>query len=574
MNRFRIQGRFLPLACVLSAAFSFGLSADTLSVMSDELNRSFEALQGEEEPPYYISYEITEKVTASVQGSFGETVYESTGTSRYLDIDMRVGDYSLDNTREVSGGGFFGGLLDFSGPGTVPIDNEEALRTTLWYRTDSAYKSAITQFANVKSALQNMVESEDKSGDFSKAPANEYSEDRIALEADLKLWGDKVRQYTRPFAEADFVEDSYAGISGDVETRWFVNSEGTKVSVSRPFYRLVVQGTTKADDGMVLRLVRTFEAQSAEELLDDEKVLVQINEMVNNLEALREAPLVDPYTGPAILSGRATGVFFHEILGHRLEGHRQKSEFEGQTFAKKIGEQLLPETFSVVFDPEIEEWNGTKLSGTYKYDNEGVKGQRVVAIENGILKGFLMSRAPIEGYPESNGHGRKNYGASVVARQSNLIVEVEDAYTPEELERMLLAQVEEEGKPFGLYFEDITGGFTFTGRTMPNAFNVTPVMVYRLYPDGTKELVRGVDLIGTPLTTFSRVVAGANDFEIFNGICGAESGPVPVSAVSPSILVSQIEVQKADSSRDIPPILPSPVGKPGEQSFDAVGGVR
>ena len=356
-----------------------------------------------------------------------------------------------------------------------------------------------------------------------------------------------------------------------METRWFVSSDGSKIKQSTPYYSLTIQAATKADDGMEMGRVITFESDTTEDWPNDEEILAAVDQMIEDLEALRVAPIVDPYTGPAILSGRATAVFFHEILGHRLEGHRQKALDEGQTFKKKVGELILPQNFSVVFDPSIGNWGDTQLIGDYEFDNEGVRGERVVVVDKGVLKGFLMSRAPIEGYPRSNGHGRKNFGLQVVARQSNLFVEVENAHTPEELEAMLLERVKEQGKPFGLYFDDITGGFTITGRSLPNAFNVTPVMVYKLHPDGSKELVRGVDLIGTPLTSFSRVEAGANDYEVFNGICGAESGQIPVSAVAPSILVSQIEIQKAAANRNIPPILPSPVGDSDAPSTISAG---
>lgn len=557
----------IPVILLTFAPFAW--SAETLDVMKNELDRAFDALQVEEEPPYYISFEITEDAVASVSGGFGEVTSESHSVTRYLDIDLRVGDYSLDNTHHIANRGFRGFMS--GGPTMVPVEQDEALKTTLWYRTDAAYKQALAQFKNVQSEIQSRVESDDKSGDFSEAPASHYSMDKSELVADTAAWSQRLRQYTKPFAQAGFIQGNTANISGDVETRWFVNTDGSKLMVSKPFYRMVIQAWSKAEDGMVLALTETFEADSAEQLLNDEEILVAVHTMIDNLKELRTAPIVDPYTGPAILSGRATGVFFHEILGHRLEGHRQKSEDEGQTFRKQIGKRLLPETFSVVFDPSIDRWGETVLSGNFKYDNEGVAGQRVVAIENGVLKGFLMSRSPIEGFPQSNGHGRKNYGNSVVARQSNLIVEIDDPYSPDELEALLLEKVKEQGKEFGLYFDNITGGFTMTGRTMPNAFNVTPVLVYKIHLDGTREMVRGVDLIGTPLTTFSRVEAGASDFEVFNGICGAESGPVPVSAIAPSILVSQIEVQKKASSRDIPPILPSPVQAPVDTSIHLLG---
>jgi len=281
--------------------------------------------------------------------------------------------------------------------------------------------------------------------------------------------------------------------------------------------------------------------------------------MIADLHALRAAPLVDPYTGPAILSGRASGVFFHEVFGHRIEGHRQKAEHEGQTFKKKVGEKVLPENFTVISDPTVRHLGAADLAGFYDFDNEGVKAQEVTVVDRGVFKSFLMSRSPIEGFPHSNGHGRRQQGHFPVARQSNLIVEVDHPLSRADLKKQLLAEVAQQNKPFGLYFDDIQGGFTLTGRSIPNAFNVLPIMVYRVYPDGREELVRGVDLIGTPLTTFSKIVAGGGEMATFNGICGAESGQVNVSASSPEVLVSQIEVQKKEKSDARAPILPAPI---------------
>lgn len=182
----------------------------------------------------------------------------------------------------------------------------------------------------------------------------------------------------------------------------------------------------------------------------------------------------------------------------------------------------------------------------------------VTVVDSGVLKNFLMSRTPIEGFPVSNGHGRSQAGQAPVARQSNLIVRVAQPRSRDDLKRMLIEEIVRQGKPFGLLFDDIEGGFTITQRTLPNAFNVLPVMVYRVFPDGRQELVRGVDLVGTPLTVFSRVVAGDDDVQVFNGMCGAESGFIPVSAVSPGLFVSQVEVQKKAKSSTLPPILPPP----------------
>jgi predicted Zn-dependent protease len=284
------------------------------------------------------------------------------------------------------------------------------------------------------------------------------------------------------------------------------------------------------------------------------------------LEALLAAPAVEPYVGPAILSGRAAGVFFHEIFGHRVEGFRQKSEEEGQTFTKSVGKSVLPPFLSVDFDPTRQTLAGMDLNGYYLFDDEGVKARPVKVVEDGILKTFLMSRAPIESFSHSNGHGRRQPGREVVSRQSNLIVESKKQVSSAELRKMLLEEVQRQKKPYGLYFADITGGFTTTQRRGLQAFTVIPLVVYRVYADGRPdELVRGVSIVGTPLASFAKIMATGDKVEVFNGYCGAESGSVPVSAASPALLLSEIEVQKKERSQDRPPFLPRPVEpQPGD----------
>jgi len=345
----------------------------------------------------------------------------------------------------------------------------------------------------------------------------------------------------------------------DIESRWYVNSDGSAIMVSRPLYYLYVSAQIKADDGMDLPRYESFFASEPGGLPSDQAVLKTVDQMIKDLQALRAAPIVDPYTGPAILSGRAAGVFFHEVFGHRIEGHRQKDENEGQTFKKMVGEKLLPDNFSVISDPTLQRLGQSELAGYYDYDNEGVKGQRVVVLDHGVFKNFLMSRSPIEGFPNSNGHGRRQQGNAPVARQSNLIVVVDHPVSRAELKQQLIEEVKKQNQKFGLFFDDIQGGFTLTSRFTPNAFNVLPIMVYRIYPDGREELVRGVNLIGTPLTAFSKIVAGDGEVATFNGVCGAESGSVPVSASSPDLLVSQIEVAKKEKSNARGPILPAPI---------------
>ena len=547
----------LVVATGLARAQDKGLSP-VLQAMKGELSRSIQILKREPVSPYFLSYEITEDHSVIVAGSFGTITRSSENRRRQLDIDLRVGDYTLDNTHPIRGGfpSFSWRRYSFV---EIPIeDNDDAIRSILWYHTDKKYKQAIEQLTKVKTNVQVKVEEEDKADDFSHEPPENYVGEPVSVAVDRHAWEEKVRKYTAPFAQYGDFYGVNATLTGKGETRWYVESEGSEIQTSQAYYRLFISAFAKAEDGMELPRYESFFAFTPDGLPDDETVLKAVAEMITDLQALRVAPIVDPYTGPAILSGRASGVFFHEIFGHRIEGHRQKREEEGQTFKKKVNEKVLPETFSLYFDPTLRRSGTADLVGSYRYDNQGVKARRVAVIENGIFKKFLMSRTPIEGFPNSNGHGRKQPGFAPVARQSNLIVEVAQSVSRKELKRMLIELVAKENKPFGLFFEDIQGGFTLTGRTIPNAFNVLPILVYRIYPDGREELVRGVDLIGTPLTAFSKITAADDRVEVFNGICGAESGGVPVAAASPGVFISQIEVQKKGKSQERPPILPPP----------------
>ncbi len=170
-----------------------------------------------------------------------------------------------------------------------------------------------------------------------------------------------------------------------------------------------------------------------------------------------------------------------------------------------------------------------------------------------------MSRSPIKGFERSNGHGRRQPGLEVVSRQSNLLVDSTRKVPESRLREMLIEEAKRQNKPYGLYFKEVTGGFTTTARAGVQAFKVMPVVVYRVYADGRPdELVRGADIVGTPLASFAKILGTSEQQEVFNGYCGAESGTVPVSAVAPAILVSEIEIEKKDKSQDKPPLLPFP----------------
>ena len=564
--RFPVASLCVLVCCAASPSYSQseigGNTSPVLNAARNEIDRDFAVLKDQSVAAYYLSYEIADSKIDTVSSSFGTLVSSDSSHHRSAHVSVRVGDYALDNTHPVRSikGKIAAAVAGSPSQVAVPFDDDPLpIRLVLWEETTKCYKGAVTQLAAARTDNGIQIEQEDRSDDFSHEKPEQAVEPIPSMPFDRKQWEERTRRYTEPFHRYGDLYDATATITADQEIRWFVSSDGAMIQTSTTYYRLMIQASSKAADGMVLPRYESYAALTPEGLPDDATVLKAVDKMIADLKALREAPVVDPYTGPAILSGRAAAVFFHEVFGHRVEGQRQKGEDEGQTFTKMIGQPVLPNFLSVKFDPTIKRYGGVDLVGSYTFDDEGVRARPVVAVKDGILKSFLMSRAPIEGFPNSNGHGRAQAGMSPEARQSNLIIVNSKPVTREQLKKLLIGQIKKQNKPFGLLFDDIQGGFTLTMRALPNAFEVLPIMVYRIYPDGREELVRGVNLVGTPLAAFSEIIAADDEKAVFNGVCGAESGWVPVSASGPGILISQIEVQKNTKSQELPPILPAPL---------------
>jgi predicted Zn-dependent protease len=281
--------------------------------------------------------------------------------------------------------------------------------------------------------------------------------------------------------------------------------------------------------------------------------------MVEETLEIRKAEVLSPVNVPAILEPEAAGVVFHEAVGHRLEGERQIDDKEGQTFKERIGEKIIPSFLSIIDDPRMRSFNGTNLIGYYSFDDQGVPGQRTLLVEKGILRSFLLSRTPVDGFYKSNGHGRASYGRAPMARMGNLIIKSDKEYSREKLKKLLLEEVRRQNKPFGLIIKRMVGGETNTSSYDFQAFKATPLVIYKVDPRTGKEtLVRGVEIVGTPLVSISKIVATGNDYAVFNGFCGAESGYIPVSTIAPSVLVSEIELQRISDQKEKLPLLPPP----------------
>lgn len=541
-----------------------GLPEPVLEFLAQEILRNLAELQGPaaELPAYYLGYDLVARDQLFLEAQEGQVVRQRLDHDRTVDVDVRVGTRELDNSHPVQQNYGPGNGLGTGVPISVQ-DDPLALSQALWMLTDAQYRDALDALSAAESAEQLRSQDEEKppSPDFSEEKPNIHAEPPVSLDlqALAKAWEPRLREASAALADDPRVLESQAVLLVTVDHRAFVNSENTRIQSSEIRLRLMLQAHAQADDGMVLQRFENFDAHGPDQLPTQAILVATAKRLREELLALRAAPLAEPYAGPAVLAGRAAGVFFHEIFGHRLEGHRQKDDAEGQTFSNMLGKRVLPAFLDMVDDPTAESLGGVPLSGHYHVDDEGVPAQRVVLVEKGKLKGFLLARSPVLPFKTSNGHGRRERGYQAVARQGNLIVTSRKTIPDKDLRRALVEEVRRQGKPYGLWFSDIEGGYTITDRSGPQAFKVMPRLVYRVFPDGRPdELVRGADIVGTPIAAFETIIATGDTPGIFNGMCGAESGDVPVSAVSPSLLLRNLEIERASHEREKPPLLPPP----------------
>ena len=503
---------------------------------------------------YFLSYSVYDAQNVVITAQYGAIDGSSATHSRSADVQVRLGSPALDNTH---------GTHRDTALTTIPLpltDDRAAIERSLWFATNRGYGKALDALEKVKTEQQVRAKEEDSSADFSaEKPETDILPPVSPLAVDRAAWESRLREISAVFRRYPNIFYDMAILQASHETDSFVSSDGTRVSAPNQVARLIVVARTRAADGMDLFRDLTFEADSTGNLPEQSEVVAKTEAMAKNLDDLRVAPITEPYEGPAILSGRAAAVFFHEVLGHRLEGQRQRGDEEGQTFTKLLGKPILPSFLSVADDPTLATFDGHPLSGHYLFDNEGQPARRVQLVDDGVLKTFLMSRLPIASFAESNGHGRAESGKMPTGRQGNLIVTSTHAVSDADLREMLKAEAKKQGKTYGLYFEDISSGFAVTTRRSPQAFQVIPLVVYRVYVDGRPdELVRGVSIVGTPQAALNSILATGDKPDIFNGECGAESGTVPVSAIAPAMLVSQIETQRQAQGTARPPIVPPP----------------
>lgn len=523
-----------------------------------EVDRAVAALAGKPDAPYYLAAQVTDAHDITLMAEDGALSSWQPRHSRRVDVDVRVGTPDLDSSHTLRSERPDEGTIGR----TITIDDDPAvLARDLWRELDLRVREARERWAKVSADRTVLVE-EDGAPDLAPTEPVTDIQPLVALAFDPGPWQDIMRHASARLA-GGVIRDGSATLTATAVNEWFVASDGQRVRHGGVEHRIMLRADAVAPDGTVLALYRSWEEVDPARLPDEAALVAAADDLRVRLGALVAAPEQAPYTGPVVLSDRASGVFFHEIFGHRMEGHRLKQVDNAGTFKDMVGKAVLPSFLSVVDDPTRGDWNGTPLRGTYSYDDQGVPAQRANLVENGVLRGFLESRSPHAAGFVSNGHGRAQPGMRPVSRQGNLIVTASKSVTDAALRVELIRAAKADGLPYALWIDEIQGGFTYTNRGIPNAFQVDVLEAHRVWVDGRPdELVRGIDLIGTPLVAFSRVLLAGESKDVFNGSCGAESGWVPVSGVAPALLVAQLETQRKQKGQNTPPLLPPPTAPP------------
>jgi predicted Zn-dependent protease len=554
MRLFRIWILLFLIVPFLTRDVTAGDASEIIfSAMEQEMDRSLKTLKIDVfDTPYFIKYQVRQTEHAEVSGSFGALIKSSLTKDRKLFVDVRVGGPDFDSSTP--------GSHEQPVEQFIPLDDDfDALRRAIWYETDLRYKQGIMNYLKKKGRFISGVEA-NKLPDFSGrgGPPARRVEPLPEFKIDFPEWEDMARRVSMHFKNAPDIEKSRVKLFADRAIRYYLDSEDSKIRDAVLSYGVILEAWTKTDSGNRIYDQDIMFFSRPERLPSYAELVGRVEKLTAGIEALRRAPRIEPYAGPAIFSPDATALLFHEAIGHRLEGDRLREANDGKTFIQKIGERILPPFITVIDDPRIKTFQGEDLLGYYLFDDEGQEGQKVVLVDQGVLKNFLLSRTPIPGFAQTNGHARSDGTRSPSARMSNFIIRSDNRSTPEQLKRRLLDEVEKQKKPYGLMVKKILNGETQTESRDFQVFKGKPIYLYKVYPDGREELVRGAEFLGTPISMVNKIVLAGDDDRILNAFCGAESGVLPVTSIAPSVLLSEVELQIAHEPVLRRPILPPP----------------
>jgi len=572
-----------------------GESDQTLAAMRDELDRSRDRLRlGDLERPFYIEYRLLDLDVRSVTATFGALVSSTTNRNRFMAVDVRVGDYKVDSSNFVSDDAFRGFL---GSTGTVGIDRDyDSLRQDLWLATDQAYKEALDSLARKRGFLRSLARQPDIP-DFSREPAVTLVEPRAEPDWTKRNWEEEAKTASAVFRNHPELYGSRVTYSLVYLTEYLMTSEGTQVRTSQSLAAIEAAIETQSGDGMGVHNFYAVYVRRPADLPSADAVSKQLEVTASELALLRVSPPAPDYVGPVLFEPRAAGALLAQLLGPSISGARpplsmmpmfdQLMERMGgrSEWSNRLNTRVLPPSVTLVDDPTATEFQGTPLLGHYEVDEEGVRAQRVMLVENGMLKNLLMSRRPGPEFQQSNGHGRASYLSDPRPAMSNVFFQASDAVSPDELKNKFLEMCRAEARQWCIKvkqmdnpalgylrqedFSDMIGA-TAAGASTGDR---VPLLVYRVYvADGREELIRGARLTAVTLRSIRNLASIGNDPAVFNfqqnpapgfagtalSAFGSAQGGIPASIVAPSLLLEEVELRGVRGEPRRLPVVPPP----------------
>lgn len=498
---------------------------------------------------YYLSYLLRDEERWRVGARYGSLSTERHERTRNALVDVRVGSRRYDQVRD-------GGLNDNEKETEsyeyveLPFDGGlDGVRHGLWRLTDARYREALEALLEKKSHELSYLDTTSHLAQFEERPAEIDLAWSEFPEVDLDRWSDYVRTVSRSLKRYADVKASHVEFEADHTCRAFINSEGTRRVECRPVWSVECYLWLMNETGDAVPWTIKHTVTDPADLPSRQVFQREIRETVGRLRRVAAAPTLRSFLGPALLDPVPAGLLVHEAVGHRVEGSRLLAQGEGQTFKDSLGQSILPPFLTLRDDPTLERFEGRSLVGHYRFDDEGVPAQPTTLVDGGRLVEFLATRTRVRPRGRSTGHARSNYHQRAISRMGVTILEADGGSSDRELKQRLIEEIRRQGVPFGIRIVEATSGETATDAYNFQAFLGDITLATKVYPDGREEWIRGVNFVGTPLNAVRSIVAAGRRSVVDNAFCGAESGYVPVSTISPALVVSHLELQ---SKADIP----------------------
>jgi TldD protein len=526
-----------PVPDPLAAARVAARGDAVLDALLTELDRSRAKLKMDQvAAPYYIEYRVNDVEEYQAEAAFGAVRESQRVRYRVLRVVVRIGDYKQDSYYNQGMGE----------TNILPLDDDPiALRHQIWLATDEAYKAAGEAFTEKQAALKQYSADANPVDDFAKAPIVADVEPTVTLQVDDVKWKKTLEDVTNLYRQYPDVQSVSASARFSAINEYLVNSEGTVTRSGKKTYNVGFNSSAQAADGMRLSRNPFWMFADAKELPTHDALLADARKTLDTLVALRQAPIVEEeYRGPVLFAPDAATDVVASLVGANVLGRKPQLGRPNRTvgaFATSYKTRVLPNFLTVVDDPTLHDFQGKSLVGTYEVDDDGVKAQPVTLVDNGTLVNYLVGRQPIRDFPASNGHGRAGTGAYPAPNLGVLVLKSKEAQSPDELKKRVIQMITEQGKPYGYRVETLGAGNS-------------PRLLYRVYADGHEELVRGAVFSELDVRALrSDLIAVGNDPLVSN-----RSGGIATTVISPSLLFDELEVKRADTSKDKLPDYPAP----------------